>query len=167
MQALLDAIPSAASHPLALVAYVTVVGAWVFVIVRHGRLRTLTKMLDKLPEHERAALVQRELSVQPRAGLSAADWLAQRKRDQLLVGFVVSCIAVVLLASLIVFRSVAPTQADGADAGVTDFIRGAAEGLSGGFAGAGGPPTAGDGTPPFWSTLAGPDPEVAELSFTA
>lgn len=105
MQGFLDALLIVAGHPLALVGYVGVVAAWAFAVYRQGRLRALGNILGQLPESERGEALARELSVQPRSGLSAEQWLENRKRGYLLVAFLATLVVLVLIVALTLYRT--------------------------------------------------------------
>ena len=119
MQGFLSALGTVAGHPLALVAYVVLVGAWAFVIFRQGRLRTLGDMIKDIPEEQRAALIEQELSVRPRAGLSAPQWLENQKRNQLLVAFIATLIVLLLIISLAIIQSIRPDENESANLTLT------------------------------------------------
>lgn len=71
MPSFLDHLNEVASSPYALIGYITVVAAWVYVATAHGRLKSISHALKDLPESERAGVIVREYNTTPRAGLSA------------------------------------------------------------------------------------------------
>lgn len=99
LKAALDAIPAAASTPLALAAYVVAIAAWVVISVRVWRNRNLLRNLDRLPEHDRLAALQAEMGNLPlRSGLTPQQFL----RSQIHRYYFYAFLVVSLLGFLIV-----------------------------------------------------------------
>lgn len=87
-----------ATSPLALVAYVAVVGAWVYVAVARHRLTRVAGVLKDLPAGQRKDVLIREYATAPRAGLSADQWITSRRHMLFFLGF----LAAVICATLVV-----------------------------------------------------------------
>jgi hypothetical protein len=115
-----------ASSPLALVAYVVLVGAWTYVVSARQRLGHVRKLINSLPEADRAGIIAKEYNTTPRAGLSAAQWLRSRQHVLLFIGFLSTLFAVTLIAILAVQRPAqesASKPIQGAVTFVTDGVK--------------------------------------------
>jgi len=98
---LFAAIPAAASNPLALVAYVLAVGAWLVIAWRVRRNRQLLTILKVIPPRERAQLLELEMgAARLAAGLDAESWLRARRHMYYLIAFIVACVAAVVVAAI-------------------------------------------------------------------
>jgi hypothetical protein len=117
MKAALAALPSVAASPLALVAYVVLIGAWAAIAFRVNRHRHLLRHLSHLPEKDRLKALELEMGggVRLKAGLSPQQWLRSRMQLHLMLGFVVLCGTVVMLVALALAAGpqARPTVADG------------------------------------------------------
>jgi len=101
LKSALDAIPAAASSPLALAAYVSVIFAWLLISIRVRRNRNLLKNLDRLPEQDRLSALQLEMGHVPmRAGLSPAQYLRSQIHKYYFFGFVIICFLIFLIFAI-------------------------------------------------------------------
>lgn len=93
--AFLRAIPSAATSPLALIAYLATLVAWVVVTRRVHRFRELMKHIKDLPERDRLPAIKAELGVvDVPKGLTGEQYLRKRIHTFLFVGGLVLCAAI-------------------------------------------------------------------------
>jgi hypothetical protein len=93
-----SALPTVATHPLAFVAYIVVVLAWVIIAWRVRRNNNLLKHLDKLPEADRLTALQNEIGHVPvKGGLSPAQYLRSRIHFFYFLGFAILCLTVLTI----------------------------------------------------------------------
>jgi hypothetical protein len=102
-------IQDGASSPYAILAYISIVGAWLYISVIRFRLHTVAKVLKDIPEKDRAKIILKEYNTTPKKGLSAEQWIRARDRMLLFVGFLATLIAL-LIAFLAVFVDVKRTH---------------------------------------------------------
>jgi hypothetical protein len=102
----LSHLKETASSPLAFVAYVCVVAAWVYVVVARHRLKTVAKILRDLPENQRTEVILREYSTTPRAGLSSEQWIRTRKQTLFFISFLATLIAGIAIVGITFSRNV-------------------------------------------------------------
>lgn len=90
--AFIRAIPSAAASPLALIAYLATLVAWVIIAYRVNRFRELMSRIELLPEKDRLPAIKAEMgSVDVPRGLSGEQYLRKRIHTFIFVGFLVLC----------------------------------------------------------------------------
>jgi hypothetical protein len=102
--AFLKAIPSAAASPLALVAYLAAVGAWLAIAWRLKVVQEVSRQLPHLPEHERAGTVRAALNRAVPPNLSPEQFLRGQRDFYVLIGFIAICVVVVVIAGISVWR---------------------------------------------------------------
>lgn len=96
--AFVHAIPKAAASPLALVAFLATVLAWVAVAYRVNRFRELMKALPLLKEDDRLKAIRDEIgAVDVPHGLTGEQYLRKRKDTFVFGGFLVLCGTVVIV----------------------------------------------------------------------
>jgi len=93
-----SSIKTAATSPYALIAYVCLLAAWVYIAARGFRLRQISKIIMAVPENDRAALLAKEYNTTPRKGLSAEQWIRSRKQMLLFLAFIALVVAVAVVA---------------------------------------------------------------------
>jgi len=98
----LSGIKTAATSPYALIAYICALVAWVYVTIAQHRLKGISKVISKVPEKDRAALLAREYSTFPRMGLSAEQWI--RSRKHLLLAYAV--FALIIAAAVVTVTAI-------------------------------------------------------------
>lgn len=98
----LAAIPETATSPYALLCYVALLGSFVYLTLAQYRLRLVSKQLPLLSRKDRAVLLQKEYSVEPRDGLDAEQWIRNR-RTSLIFWFLFAILCFAFLFSIIVF----------------------------------------------------------------
>lgn len=103
-------IQDAASSPYAILAYITVVGAWLYISAIRHRLHNIAKVLKDLPEKDRAKIILKEYNTIPKQGLSAEQWIRARDRILILIGFIATLIAL-LIAFLSIYANFNKTYA--------------------------------------------------------
>jgi hypothetical protein len=102
----LKALPSVASSPLALVAYIVAVGAWLLIALRVQRHKGLLTNLEKLPSRDRLAALKDEMGVTPlKEGLTAEQYLKSRIHLYYILAFGILCLTVVILFVVASVRS--------------------------------------------------------------
>jgi hypothetical protein len=90
--AFIRAIPSAAASPLALIAYLATLVAWVIIAFRVNRFRELMKRIELLPEADRLAAIKAEMGrVDVPRGLTGEQYLRMRIHTFLLIAFLALC----------------------------------------------------------------------------
>jgi hypothetical protein len=98
LRSAIAALPTVATHPLAFVAYIVVVLAWLIVALKVKRNNNLLKVLDKLPSEDRLRALQSEMgSVQLAAGLSPEQYLRSRIHLYYFLGFSILCLVGLLI----------------------------------------------------------------------
>ena len=102
--AFLKAIPSAAASPLALIAYLAAIGAWLAIGWRLKILQEVSRQLPLLPEHERSGTVRAALNRPVPPNLTAEQFLRGQRDFYVLVGFIAICVVVVVIAGISVSR---------------------------------------------------------------
>jgi tetratricopeptide (TPR) repeat protein len=98
VKAFLDNLGIVAKSPYALLAYIGVIIAWVYVVTARARLNKIAKIITTLPEKDRAALLAKEYSTFPRSGLSAKDWIRSRIHNLMFWAFIALLVALTTLA---------------------------------------------------------------------
>jgi hypothetical protein len=98
--AFLKAIPSAAASPLALVAYLAAVGAWLAIAWRLKIVQAVSVQLPHLPEEKRPDVILAALGQQVPPHLSAEQFLRGKRDFYVLIGFLAICVVVVVIAAI-------------------------------------------------------------------
>jgi hypothetical protein len=80
---ILKGIGAAATNPLAFVAYIIAIGAWVFLRLRMGRNNNLLKCLTVLPEEDRFPALKAEMGTVP---LNEGRWAGVWSQEQIDAG---------------------------------------------------------------------------------
>jgi hypothetical protein len=91
-------LKAAATSPYALIAYICLLAAWVYIATRGFRLRHISKIIMAVPEKDRAALLAKEYNTTPRKGLSAEQWIQSRKHLLLFLAFIALVVAIAVVA---------------------------------------------------------------------
>lgn len=93
--AFLKAIPGAAASPLALIAYLATLLAWVFIAYRVNRFRELMKRIGSLPESDRIKAIKAELGfIDVPEGLTGEQYLRKRIHTFVFIGWLAACATV-------------------------------------------------------------------------
>jgi hypothetical protein len=93
-----SSLKTAATSPYALIAYICLLAAWVYIANRGFRLGQISKIIMAVPEKDRAALLAREYNTTPRKGLSAEQWIQSRKHLLLFLAFIALVVAIAVVA---------------------------------------------------------------------
>lgn len=109
IQKFLEALKVVATSPMALVGYLVVAAAWVYVTTTSGRLKQITKAIKDLPERDRLVILKKEYNTTPRNGLSAEEWIRARKQLLWFFAFVTTILALVVLVLTAILRPIAST----------------------------------------------------------
>ena len=105
MAGFLNAIPSAAASPLALIAYLAALAAWVAIVFNTRRLTILMKDIRRLPEPDRIVAIREVLGrVHIPKGVTGAQFLTQRKHTYVFWGFIALCGVIVLVIGMSFYR---------------------------------------------------------------
>jgi hypothetical protein len=91
-----------ASSPYALIGYIVVIVAWVYVVTAQGRLRNISKIISELPEEDRSKILLREYNTSPRKGLTAEQWIRSRQHTLLFLVF----LAIILCGTILVIVTI-------------------------------------------------------------
>jgi hypothetical protein len=102
--AFLKAIPSAAASPLALVAYLAAVGAWLAIAWRLIIVQEVSRSLPNLPKNQRADAIKIALNRAVPPSLSPEEFLRGQRDFYILIGFIAICVVVVVIAAISVSR---------------------------------------------------------------
>jgi hypothetical protein len=101
LERLLTELPKAASHPLALVAYLAVVVAWLVLGLRVNRAKAVLDDIEKFPPQDRLKALEREMgAVTVPRDLTAEQWLRSRIHTYYFYGFIVLCAVVIVLTAI-------------------------------------------------------------------
>src|SRR3954469_9352547 len=101
LQALLAAVPAAASSGYGLAAYALATAACVFFIWRVVRNKNLLKHIEKLPPKDRLRALEIEMGGARLAkGLNPEQWLRAKVQRYYLLAFLAICAAVVAIVAL-------------------------------------------------------------------
>ena len=93
----LKALPSIAGSPLAILAYIVVIGVWLLSYLRTARFRLLIGQIKALPEADRRKILEAEMNTVIPQSITAADWLRSRRQLYLTIAYVLTLLAVVFL----------------------------------------------------------------------
>jgi hypothetical protein len=98
-----QAIPTVATHPVAIVAYVIVIGAWLAAYFRTKRFNLLIDQVGQLPENDRKSAIRVELNRIVPATISAEQWLKAKRQQYYLVAFLVTVASatIILIISIL------------------------------------------------------------------
>jgi len=97
-----------ASSPFAFVAYICVVAAWVYVAVARHRLKTVARIINKLPEERRTDVILHEYKTTPKAGLNAEQWIRARRLILIFYSFLATLIALIAIVGITVSKGAEP-----------------------------------------------------------
>lgn len=114
MRQFLSALSQAATSPYAFIAYLAVISAWVYVTINQRRLTHDLHLVARLRQEDRLRYIEQRYKAEPRAGLSAEQYLRGRRLSFLFMGYIFTIAAgvVVIVLSLTLYRP-------GADGGQT------------------------------------------------
>lgn len=101
----LSHLKEVASSPYAFVAYICVVAAWLYSAIARNRLKHVSKIIKEIPEKDRRDVILREYNTNPRAGLSAEQWIRARRDILFFVSFLSTLIAALLIVVIAVSRT--------------------------------------------------------------
>jgi hypothetical protein len=94
-------VTAAGTNPLALVALLALVAAWLVIALKVRRNHQLLKYLNQLPDKDRLKALQMEMGVVTiRGGLSPEQWLKHNMRTYYFFGFAILCLTLVILAAM-------------------------------------------------------------------
>lgn len=96
----LQSLPEAATSPLAFIAYIVTVAAWVWAVSRERQLRTLSKNIKEVPESQRPALVRQLLGDVIPASITASEWIQAKRQRYYFLAFLAAIFLILCLAGL-------------------------------------------------------------------
>ena len=100
LDALLNGLRVAARSNYAVVAYIGLLAAWVYVAISRSRLDATTKSLKVLRAEQRAEALRRLYPEFPTTGMSADEFIRSRRNGHFLIAFIAFLVAVVAIAAL-------------------------------------------------------------------
>jgi hypothetical protein len=126
--AALNALPAVATSPLALIAYLAPIAAWVVLALRAQRNQQLLQHLEKLPERDRLKALEAEMGhVRLESGLRPEEFLRSKVNTYIFFGF----LALLLLIAVLFAIAAATTSrsSPGIAAAVVTLFTGGAGGV--------------------------------------
>lgn len=97
----IKALPTVASSPLALIAFLSLVAAWLIIGIRVQRNKNLLKNLEKVPPNDRLQALRDEMGrVRIKSGLTPEQYLRSRIHLYWLIAFVTLCLVILLILAL-------------------------------------------------------------------
>lgn len=122
LERVLQAIPVAATNPLALIAYILALGVWFAIAWRVKRNRQLLSAILNIPENQRAQLLEAEMGVAHlKVGLDAQTWLRSRRHTYYLIAFIVACLTLIIVVVLALWTS--PKRSNLTPASAAPYLR--------------------------------------------
>lgn len=102
----LEALPTAAAHPFAFVAYLVVVLCWSALAWKARRNKQLLAKLDILPKKDRLEALRVEMgAVEVKEGLTSEQWIRNRQHTYLLGAFMALCLMFVVVFAIAVTQA--------------------------------------------------------------
>src|ERR1700730_3609133 len=114
-----ESLPIGAKSPFAVLLYICLLFAYVFVVIYTHRLKKVSKSLALVPENQRAALLAKEYSTFPKSGLSPNQWLASRRQLFRFLAFLATLIAGTIILIMSINLSRGPKNPDSVAAAQT------------------------------------------------
>lgn len=97
----LEALPSVAVHPYAIIGYVIVVICWTTLAYKAQRNSKLLSNLEKLPQENRLEALRLEMgSIELKEGLSPEQWIRHRQHLYYFFAFLAACLMLLLLFAI-------------------------------------------------------------------
>src|ERR1700682_151082 len=96
----LKSLPTIAGSPLAIIAYLAVIGAWLLSHMRTARFKVLMDRIVTLPAADRKAAIALEMNTVIPEAISAEELLRGKRQFYMMVAYVLTLLAVVLLLTL-------------------------------------------------------------------
>jgi tetratricopeptide (TPR) repeat protein len=96
----LSALPQAATSPLALLAYLATIAAWIWSVHRTWQLRILLDRAKHVPKSELAELIAKTIGGPIPKNISAENWIRSQKHRYFLTAFLALCFVILALAAL-------------------------------------------------------------------
>lgn len=106
------ALPSVAGSPLAFVAYIVTIAAWLWGIQRSRRLNLVLNRLDSIPRAERAELIRSEMGAILPTKVSAEEWLRGRRQQYLLAAYTATAVTVLGITAISAWKGSAQLEID-------------------------------------------------------
>src|SRR6185436_6139151 len=100
LESALRQLPEVAKSPLAFVAYVVTIAAWVFIASKVQRQKILLSRLEAVPARDRAAVIHNEMGTAVPSNISAEQWIRARIHQYYFSGFVLLCFLFLAIFSL-------------------------------------------------------------------
>jgi len=96
----LQSLPEAAQSPLAFIAYLSAIVAWLWVALRTRRLKLVLDKIKDLPPAEIPKIISKEMGEVLPKSISAEDWIRSRKHLYFLFAFLALCFLVLCIVGL-------------------------------------------------------------------
>jgi hypothetical protein len=96
----LAAIPSAASSPLALIAFLATIMAWVYTKLKTSRLKVVLPHILNIPERDRRKVIRELLGEIVPESMTANEWIAQKKNGYLLIAYLATLAFILIVGAL-------------------------------------------------------------------
>src|SRR5262249_50716436 len=97
-----NVITAAGKNPLALVALLLILVAWVVITLKVRRNRQLLHSLEKLPEKDRLKALEAAMGyLKIKGGISAEQWLRHNVQQYYFAAFALTCLLAVILAAIL------------------------------------------------------------------
>ena len=95
-----------ASHPLAIVGYLVLGGAWIAFLYKRSQARAFLRALELVPANERAALANKAgLSWDELKGLSSAGRLRLMHAKYLFLAYIATLVGITLIVIAILLKT--------------------------------------------------------------
>lgn len=99
---LLTALPAAATHPYAFIAYLSLVGGWLISIYLQGDLKAVLAKIEQLPEGERLNAIKLHYpNYDSESNLPPIHFLKRKRMYYLLVGYFATLISIIIIVVLV------------------------------------------------------------------
>jgi amino acid transporter len=97
LQRALENLPQAAQSPYAFLAYLGAIIAWFIIALQVRRIKLLLEKIQNFPDEQKREIILAEMGRPVPPNLSPKEWLRLRRQSYLFYGFVILCIAVVII----------------------------------------------------------------------
>ncbi|WP_447981798.1 hypothetical protein [Achromobacter kerstersii] len=99
---ILNALPTVATSPYALIGYLVTIAAWTYAMHRSVRLKVLMGRLEDIPEAERARVIQLEMGEVLPSNISAEQWIRARNHRHFLLAGIAMLVTLTVIGAVAV-----------------------------------------------------------------
>ncbi len=103
MSDFLNALPAAATNPLAFVAYLVTILAWFAISQQTRRLKIIMNQLNEVPARDRRSVLENELGIKLPDTLTPEQWLRARRQTYVFFFLIILVIAIVAVVAIAIF----------------------------------------------------------------